>query len=311
MPPSAGRTRSIDLWDWLAELKPRGQPHRAVRRDARLVRLGPRSAAAPRKMAGAGLGGHRTAHPRKSADPLLDKMNFILGQSPDVINSLKLWDQLPDERPGRKFPGATHILDLSAAERWDEAAAVFPETDRPDFRSPSWTRSRPCMPAPPPACARRAGPSEAAAQDSLVEKLALGNDAHRNRQRLRLWLRLQACGGMVGARRAADATRLRSEFADALQLHAEMLMEQGKWKEVAAISEVRAQMMASVDSESVTVRRSLSLRLRLQADLGRALASLKTDRAGAIAMLGKLPPDVSLATARWPTIFSPPSARWG
>ena len=85
-----------------------------------------------------------------------------------------------------------------------------------------------------------------------------------------------------------------------------MAVQNGSWREVAAISEVRAQMMASVESESVVVPPLLSLRLRLQSDLGRALVGLKTDRAGSLAMLGNcyrmFPCDGSLADDFFPAL---------
>jgi tetratricopeptide (TPR) repeat protein len=85
-----------------------------------------------------------------------------------------------------------------------------------------------------------------------------------------------------------------------------MLVQQGDWRQVAAISEVRAQMMAAVDSESLVVPPLLSLRLRLQSDLGRALVMLKSDRAGSLAMLGNcyqmFPCDGSLADDFFPAL---------
>ncbi|MBC7981236.1 MAG: hypothetical protein H7Y36_11800, partial [Armatimonadetes bacterium] len=156
------------------------------------------------------------------------------------------------------------------------------------------------------ACLRKAGHAdEAAANDQIVETLALGNDAIEiangyayggdYKRASDWWAR--------AARQNAPGSQL---FSIALQLHTEMLIDQGKWKEVGAISEVSAQTTAAVDSSNVSPL--VSLRLRLQSDLGRALSGLKVDRAKSIAILGKchgmFPSDGSLADDFFPAIRS-------
>ena len=297
-----GQDETLSLWDWLAELQP--AVSRAERFDGMLALcgLGRDPLRLREKCLALARAEVQQAAPEKRKPPL-DKMVFMAGQSPDVRTSLELWDQL-DESGRDDISWRAHILDLSAAERWDDAAEFF--LKQIDRISKTKSAPQPSLYACAAACLRKAGRAdEAAAHDSLVEKLALGSDA------------LEIANGYAYGgdyKRAADwrARAVRQSdpaaenFADALQLHTEMLVEQGKWQEVAAISEMRAQLMASVDSESVLVPPLLSLRLRLQSDLGRALVRLKTDRAGSVAMLGNcfrmFPCDGSLADEFFPAL---------
>lgn len=297
-----GQDEMVALWDWLAELQP--QASRADRLDGMLALcgLGRDSLRLREKWLTLAWAAIQQA-PEDKRKPLLDKMVFMSGQSPDVRTSLRLWDQLDPAGRG-EISWRAHILDLSAAERWDEAAEFFlKQTDR---LSNAGSIPQPSLYACAAACLRKAGRAdEATALDSLVEKLALGNDA------------LEIANGYAYGydyKRAADwrARAVRQTdpaaetFADSLELHAEMAVEQGNWREVAAIAEVRAQMMAAVDSETIAVPPLLSMRLRLESDLGRALVKLKTDRPGALAMLGNcyrmFPCDGSLADDFFPAI---------
>lgn len=297
-----GQDEMVALWDWLAELQPRSS--RAERLDGMLALcgMGRDPLGLREKWLTLGWAAVQQA-PEEKRKPLLDKMAFMAGQSPDVSTSLKLWDQL-DESSRGGVSWRAHILDLSAAERWDEAAEFFlKQTDR---ISKTKSVAQPSLYACAAACLRKAGRAdEATALDALVEKLALGNDA------------LEIANGYAygcdypraadwRARAVRQSDPAAENFADALELHSEMAVQQGNWREVAAISEVRAQMMASVESESVAVPPLLSLRLRLQSDLGRALVKLKTDRAGSLAMLGNcyrlFPCDGSLADDFFPAL---------
>lgn len=295
-----GQDEVNDLWDWLADLK--SEASRAERFDGLLALCGlGRDPLRLREkwLASAWEAINRT--PQEKRGPLLEKLKFILNQSPDVINDLKLSDQFLESN-SREISWRDHILDLSAAGRWDAAGEFFQK--QIDRISAARLDPEPSLHACLAACLRNAGNTdEAAAQDSLVEKLALGNDAIEI-----------ANGYAYGSdyKRAADwwaraarQTDPGSErFPVALQLHGQMLMEQGSWKETAAVSEVRAQMMAAGDSGSSLPL--VSLRLRLQSDLGRALANLKNDRAKSIALLknchGLFPSDGSLADDFFPSI---------
>ena len=297
-----GQDEVVALWDWLAELQP--QSSRAERLDGMLALCGMGRDPLRLREKWLTLGWAAVQQvPEEKRKPLLDQMAFMVAQSPDVPTSLKLWDQL-DESGRDGISWRTHILDLSAAERWDEAAEFFlKQTDRV---AKIRLAPQPSLYACAAACLRKAGRAdEATALDSLVEKLALGNDAleiansyayGHDYQRSADWR----------ARAVRQSDPASENFADALQFHTEMLVQQGDWRQVAAISEVRAQMMAAVDSESLVVPPLLSLRLRLQSDLGRALVMLKTDRAGSLAMLGNcyqmFPCDGSLADDFFPAL---------
>jgi tetratricopeptide (TPR) repeat protein len=83
-----------------------------------------------------------------------------------------------------------------------------------------------------------------------------------------------------------------------------MLVTQGKWKEMASVSEISAQLAAGVQSRSSTPL--LGIRHRVHSDLGRALANLKTDRAESIALLDRCrqicPNDGSMADHFYPSL---------
>ena len=297
-----GQDEMVALWDWLAELQPGSS--RAERLDGMLALCG--MGRDPLRLRDRWLGLARAAVHQAAPEKrklLLDQMAFMASQSPDVRTSLELWDQL-DEGDVGEISWRGHIMDLSAAERWNDAAGFFLK----QIEQIAETKSapQPSLHACAATCLRKVGRAEeAAVQDSLVEKLALGNDA------------LEIANGYAygqdfkratewWARAVRQGDPAEKSFADALQLHTEMAVEQGNWQEVASICEVRAQMMAAVDLESVVVPPLRSLRLRLQADLGRALVRLKTDRAGAIAMLGDcyrmFPCDGSLADDFFPAL---------
>jgi tetratricopeptide (TPR) repeat protein len=290
----------VDLWEWLTELKP--GVSRVERLDAMLALcgLGRDPDRLRRKWLDLGWAAIESAPDERRAR-LLEKIGFVLGQNPDVINNLKLWDQQPE---GSRMESSwrTHILDLSAAGRWEDAATFFQkQTER---IASAKLDPQPSLHACLAACLRRAGQIEQAeVQDQLVDTLALGNDAIEIANGY-------AYGGDYP--RAADwwarAARQNAPgsplFNIALKLHCTMLIEKGKWKEAAAVSEVNAQTTASVDSSNNSPL--TSLRLRLQADLGRALTLLATDRSRAIAILAKchamLPSDGSLADDFFPAV---------
>ena len=230
------------------------------------------------------------------------RMMFLSAQSPDVANSLRIWDQLAET--GRaEASWRNNILDLSAAGRWEEAADFFrKQIERIEALK---LDPQPALYACAAASLRKAGrDADADAQDAWVEKLALGRDAAEIANGYAFGQDYtRASEWWARAARQCDPTDLEA-FSIMLQLHSTMLIEQGKWKEVASVSEVRAQMAAGADSGSESPL--TGLRLRLQADLGRALGNLKADRAGSIAMLEKcqamFPCDGSLADDFFPAL---------
>ncbi len=295
-----GQDGTTAIWDWLGDLNPKTT--RVERFDGMLALcgLGPDPLMLRAKwlaLAWEAVG----KLPAGNRQAVLQKMAFLYNQKGDVAGNLRLWDAL-SETNRNDFFGRTHLYDLSAAGRWDEAADFF--LKQIDQISELKQDPQPHLYACAAACLRKAGHAdEAAAQDALLEKLALGNDA------------LQIANGYAYGddyKRAADwwARAARqvdpgsSNFAAALQLHCDMLLEQGNWKEAASVSEVTAQMSAAVNASSSSPL--FALRFRLQSDLGRALANLKNDRADSISILENchrmFPSDGSLADYFFPAI---------
>ena len=221
--------------------------------------------------------------PLEKRQQLLGKMMFFADLNPDVATSLKVWDLLPESSRDGIFSD-NHLYDLSATGRWQEAAEFF--LKQIENRSKSGAEPQPPFHAYAAVCLRNAGHvGDATVQDAIVEKLALGHDASQisaaysyggDYTRAADWLRRAVRQGDP-----EDTASLISR----LQTYQTVLLEGGKWKEAAATSEVVAQMVVAL--ESTTVPPLLALRLRLQSDLGRALANLKNDRAGSISILGK------------------------
>ena len=288
------------LWSWLAEIEPKATP--IERFDGMLALCG--MGRDPRGLRNKWLNRAWQAieqAPQGNRDGLLEKIAFILDQNPDVTNNLKLWDQLPEDvRNQNSWRG--HLLDISAVGRWEESVDFFRKQIREIFEKNG--SHEPSLYACLAASLRNAGHAEAAAdQDALVEKLALGNDALEIANAYAFGSDYKrAAEWRSRAARQSDPSSV--GFFLALQMNTETLIRQEKWVEAAAASEVVAQVSASVESGSVLP--IAALRLRLQSDLGRALANLKKDRAKSIALLrrchGIFPIDGSLADDFFPSI---------
>ena len=291
----------MNVWDWMSEMEPKSR--HAERFDGLLALVGlSRDPHQQRtKWLGLAWAAIEQAVPEKR-QPLLGKMTSLMNLNPDVGTILKLWDMLPEgARAGLR--SETHLYDLSAAGRWEEASAVI--LNQIENRSKSGQEPAPALYAYAAACLRKAGHAEeAAAQDATVEKLALGSEASRiaagysyggDYPRATEW--------MARAVRQCDPEDT-GTLVLVLQAYQTILLEGGKWLEVAAITEVVAQLVAS--RESITAPPLVALRLRLQADLGRAMANLKNDRAGSVSILRKchqlFPSDGSLADDFFPSL---------
>lgn len=291
------------VWDWLAELDPKAT--RSERLDTMLALRGMvpdtrKLAEKWRELAWAAVG----QAPEDKRQPLVEKLTFLINLSTDAASSLRLWELLSEEGRSRFFWQGTHAMNLSAAGRWDEVAAFYMNyIDRVEKMNldpqPEWHASV-------AASLRQAGrPEEAAKHDSQVEKLSLGRDAiaigvsyafGHDYERAAVWW----------ARAARQCDPDSEEFAGALQLMETALMEGGRWKEAAAISEARARTFASSD---VTTSHELMLMargMRLNSDLARALANLSDDRAGSMELLANChrlyPNDASIADNFFPAV---------
>ena len=294
------REETVALWDWLLVLEPKSS--RVERLDGMLALSGKGRDPLGLRDKWLALAWQAIDQaPAEKRTPLLMTLAFLGQQCPDVATNLKVRDALPAEILD-DMSWRAHVLDLTAAGRWEEAAELY--LSLIDRLAKARQDSQPALRACVAACLRKAGRAEdAAVQDALVEKLALGNNA------------LQIASGYAEGydyARAADwwARAIRQsdlaspEFDLALQYHLQSLLEEGNWKAVASIAEVQAQTTAAMESSSE--KALVRLRIRLQADLGKALARLKSDRAGALAILGNchqmFPSDGSLADDFFPAL---------
>ncbi len=293
-------------WAWLPDLDPKAS--RIERFDAMLAMFdigGDPKRLRSKWLALAWDAVKRTPEDRQAE--LVKRISFVTTQlstkSGNAEQGLRAWDQLPESARGEIFWGS-HILNLSAKDRWNDAAAIFlkqiarvtelKQEPRPD-----------CY-AYVAACLRRAGrPAEATAYDVWADKLSLGsNEASiqighayaygRDYKRAEEW--------WTRAIRESDPDS--TEFILSLQLITDSLLENGQWKQAASIYEILAHAYASSEGDSSSGIGLL--RQRMQADMARALANLKNDRAGSIAILEKchrlFPRDGSLADSFFPAL---------
>ncbi|RYD19889.1 MAG: hypothetical protein EOP88_17235 [Verrucomicrobiaceae bacterium] len=293
------------LWDWMAELDSTATLPDRLRGLLALRGMG----ADPDKL------GERwkrlawtavEALPVEKRQPLLPKLISLVNMSPDAASSLRMWELLPEESRSQYFWQGTHALNLSAVGRWDDVAAFHKSNIERVAQmniepQPEWHASV-------AASLRQAGhPEEAAKQDALVETLALGRDAiaiginyafNQDHKRAADWW----------TRALLQVDPDAHEFGSVLQLAESMMMDNGRWKEAAAISEARARTLVSGDlASSPDQMQMLTARgLRLNSDLARALDHLTEDRAGSIAMLANChrlyPADAGIADNFFPAL---------
>ncbi len=267
--------------DWLTEMNPNAT--QAERLDAMLSLLGVGPDPSRRREKSLAMAWQAVAAvPVEQRHPLVARIASLCLETGDVANSLKAWDLLP-ENERKKVMWSDHILDLSAVDRWNETAAVILQQIAL-IKESKQEASVPLF-AYAAAALRLAGRhDEAAAHDALADQLALGNPAvaiqigqgyafGRDYRRAAEWW----------ARAARQADPDSGEFAIALKLHSEGLLEEEKWRECAATTEVLAAIYVASDYRAASPQ--LLLRQRLQADTARALSILKTDRTQAISLL--------------------------
>ncbi len=293
-------------WAWTAELDPKAS--RIERFDAMLAlfHLG----ADPTKLRSKYLSLAWDAIKRTPAERqavLIKRVSFVATQLSSKFGNaeqgLRAWDQLPESARGEIFWGP-HIVNLSAKERWNDAAAIFikqiarvtelKQEPRPD-----------CY-AYVAACLRQAGRgAEATAYDVWADKLALGHtEASIQISHAYAYGRDYKRASEWWDRAIRECDPDSAEFVTSLQLATDSLLENGQWKTAAAMAEVIAQTYAS----SAYARQPAIglLRQRMQADMARALGNLKTDRAGSIALLEKchrlFPSEGSLADSFFPSL---------
>jgi tetratricopeptide (TPR) repeat protein len=243
-----------------------------------------------------------TKAPENQRDELLLRMQFLFRIKPDAANSLRVWRQLSESRRSMQT-SPYYIADLSAVERWAEAAEYFLKLT--EQAKESKLDLPPRIHAYAASALRKAGrEKEALAQDRLTEKLALGKEAGEI-----------AMGYQYGAdytraamwwqRAVIQAEPESDEFEAALKQHLSHLIEHQDWQTAASLAEIQAQMAAVINTPVGPAIKQL--RLRLTADFTRALATLKQDRAGSLVRLKEcfelFPTDGSLADAFFPALL--------
>ncbi len=296
----------LSWWEWLEELAPESSHEERFDGMLALFNIGPD----PAGLAAMWLERAWTAidaAPADSQPVLIARISYLVSQVSDrggnVQQALKAWDKLPDNARGEIFWGG-HILNLSAAGRWGEAADIFAKQIA---RATELKHEpRPDTYAYTAACLRQAGrDDEAIAYDAWADNLVLGNTESaiqighayaygRDYKRAVEWWERAA--------RQCDPDS--GEFTVALQLLSDHLLERGDWETAAAANEVLAQTYSSPDYGGMP---ALSLlRLRMQSDMARAIAGLKEDRNLAIAILERchqlFPSDGSLADGFFPAL---------
>jgi hypothetical protein len=289
------------VWHWMAELDPKAS--RSDRFDGLLAIKGLGNDPLHLRDKWLGLAWQELEKtPEDKRKDVFQKISLAIGMSPDVENNLKLWDLYPKEDRDGFFRNA-HISELTIAGRWDEAASFF--LDQISRVAKYKLNPRPSTHASAAACLRRAGRlDEAAAQDQWVEKLALGHDAYEIAIGYQFGDDFGSAARWFERALQQEEPSASSTYAYALDEHGEQMLRSGNWAAAAAVFEVEAQMV-STNGRATEVSAS-RLKLRLQADMARALAGLAADRAKSIALLEHcyqmFPGDGTLADYFFPSL---------
>lgn len=287
-----------EWWAWLAELKP--EATKPERLDAMLAIFG--YGTDPKKLRRQWL---RLAWqavdraPVEKRPPLLRRILYTANSVGDVANTIKAAEQLPAEERQEYLRDEM----LSAAGRWKDAADRF--LGQIEAVSKSQARVRPELHAYAASSLRRAGrEDEAKEQDRWVEQLALGDSttAMRIAEGYRYGGDFDRAG--IWLERAAIESQPGPELYGILQAYSKQLFRKGDYLRAASTAEALVHIYSGSD-HSGTLPLAL-LRLRLLADLPRALHLLKSDRAAAIKILERchsfFPNDGSLADDFFPSL---------
>ena len=222
----------------------------------------------------------------ESKAQLIERIRSLSIVQQDVENSLKAWGMTAE--PTTSMWNSIDKF-LSAAGRWDEAAEII------DASGKIATSSSPENHAYLAATLRRAGLEKRAAEhDRWAEKLSLGYPPSCKRigdcytyggdpERAAIWYQraafqteLTSMGFMAGFER-------RSLKSGVLATYATSMMEQGNWEIAASCFEALMSVLASRDY--VRVAPEDLAKVRLSADLAKALTILPEDRNRAISLL--------------------------
>lgn len=224
------------------------------------------------------------AEPQRA--PYLRMISYIsdyalnAGRWADMETAIKVEDlSSPEDRKDRS--PLQNYLGLSMQGRWNDLVEIFNSLTT----SEKANVSRPQYRAYLAACLRKLGrEEEAKEQDAWVEKLYLGDTGASaeianayafgsDDQRSNVWLR----------RFAVEASPSLDQYEEKIiDAYSVRLLEEGKWKESAALAEAVA---LSSDSRDNALIFAGYMAFRLRADLPHALSLLATDRPRALEML--------------------------
>ena len=268
-------------WDWLAEVDP--EATRITRLDGMLALFG--LSTDPTRQRDAWL--EKLWKSAEAAEGLervtrIERLAELASEVGDVENSLRAWQLLPEENQEKIFWGQT-LIHFSANERWQDAAELILKQIARVTEAGQEPGAD--LHAYAAAALRAAGrEKEAVEHDGWVDRLSLGSPSIAIRvgngyaygadyQRASEWW----------ARAIMLADPDGEDFALALKFHSDALLEDDNWLLTAATSEVLGAIY--VGSDYLMSSQLPIMRLRLQSDTARAMATLEKDRASALALL--------------------------
>jgi tetratricopeptide (TPR) repeat protein len=288
------------LWDWLVEIDPKATRQERFEGLLALTHTG----ADPGKQHARWLDLAWKAYyalPPAGRGRALERLQLVSNLGGGAETAIRVWNELPETA---RADASSHTQNLTAAGRWKEAADVHLKSienlGRFKLDPP------PQLHASAAACLRRAGrEAEAAEHDAWVEKLALGRDGADIGNSYAEGGDFERAGKWW-ARAVCQSEPASLEFSKALELHGEALLMDGEWLRAAAVSEVMSRVFSQAD---LSLRPQLFLmvrKFRFQSDMAKALADVKSDRAGAIRRLGVChrlyPTDSGLADYFYPAV---------
>lgn len=210
---------------------------------------------------------------------LIKRMIALRSLSEDAADEAAWLDKLP-EKERAEIPAARRITIFRTLERWEDARrTVVQGIETSGITGDALEAGQYALAA---GLSRRSGKTEDAERfDVLAEKLALGDpmlalqiaENYRfagDRGRQEIWIRRAVMWSEPG----------HQAFESALPGYVAILKQEKKWLEAAALSEIAIAQEVSGANQTTTTGIA-----RLSADLFKALARLKSDRAAALALL--------------------------
>ena len=289
-------------WEWTAELDPKAG--KVERFDGMLALFGLGNDPLNLRRKWVSLAWDRVGNTDgDERDATLEKLGLLAGTSGDVETGLKVWDLMEDSARVNMLGGA-RILQLSAVGRWNDAAnELLNQVTRMTENSRDPSAELHALAAA--ALRMAARDEEAAGHDQWVDKLVLGDPELATRVGNAYAFGLDyARASEWWARAAREADPASGGFYTALVLYSDLLVGQGDWKRVAAMSEVITQVNS--DAQFFVKQPDPLHGKRLQSDMAKALSMLGSDRAGAVLLLGecyrKFARDGSLADYFFPAL---------